>query len=196
MLGAKTVVKMKPELTFDQWVEKVFAGEPPSFDWMWENALDPTKAEWLVTYPTRLFEEPEFLIDRYSDEQLRKGFWNLPNSWELRDSIWGKELPWTLRKSCIQSMVPLFEKFFSRNPLGDTCYMWWDALRYFGDDGEERVVDEIFLALKKTLFLDSLDCQGAALHGLGHLDHSEKRSVINKYLKEHPDLDPTLNGPL
>jgi hypothetical protein len=26
----------------------------------------PRKAEWLVTYPTRLFEEPEFLISKYS----------------------------------------------------------------------------------------------------------------------------------
>jgi hypothetical protein len=116
----------------------------------------------------------------------------LPNSWELGDSIWTGELPWKLRKSCIKSMVPLFETFFSRKPLGDTCQMWWDLLRYFGDDREERVVDEMFLALKKILFLDSLECQAAALHGLGHLDHSDKESLINKYLSERPDLHPNI----
>jgi hypothetical protein len=139
----------KREPTFDRWVEKVFVGRPPSWNWMWENALHPRKAEWLVTYPTRLFHNPEFLIGRYSDKQLRKGFWNLPNSWELGDSIWTGELPWKLRKSCIKSMVPLFETFFLRKPLGDTCQMWWDLLRYFGDDREERVVDEMFLAAQE-----------------------------------------------
>lgn len=180
----------KHELTFDHWVEKVFVGGEPSWDWMWENARHPKRAEWLVTYPTRLFQGPEFLMDRYSDEQLRKGFWNLPNSWELGDSIWTTDLPWNMRKSCIESMVSLFERFFSRKPLGDTCHMWWDLLRYFGDKREEQVVDEIFRALNRILFLSSLDCQTAALHGLGHLEHSDKESLINKYLNAHRDLDP------
>ena len=157
---------------------------------MYDNALDPRRAEWLVTYPTRLFQEPEFLIGKYSYRQLRKGFWSLPDEWELKNSIWSRKLPWRLRKSCIRAMVPLFEKFFSRKPLGHTCHMWWDLLRYFGDKREERVVDEMFLALEKILFMDSVECQGAALHGLGHLDHSDKESLINKYLSEQRDLPP------
>ena len=159
---------------------------------MWENALHPREAQWLVTYPTRLFHDPEFLIGRYSDKQLRKGFWNLPNCWELGDSIWTRELPWKLRKSCIKSMVPLFERFFSRKPLGHTCHMWWDLLRYFGEDRDERVVDEMYLALKKILVLDSLDCQTAALHGLGHIEHSGKGPLINSYLSNHQDLHPDI----
>ena len=185
-------MRKKREFTFDQWVERVFVGRPPSWDWMWENAFHPRKEEWLVTYPTRLFQDPEFLIGKYSDRQLRKGFGNLPNRWELGDSIWTRNLAWKLRKSCIRAMVPLFERFFSRKPLGHTCHMWWDLLRYFGDDREERVVNEMFLALEKILLLDSLDCQAAALHGLGHLDHSDKESLIRKYLNEHRDLHPDI----
>lgn len=101
-------------------------------------------------------------------------------------------MPWKLRKSCIRAMVPLFEKFFSRKPLGQTCHMWWDLLRFFADNREDRVVEEVFLALEKILFIDSLDCQGAALHGLGHLDHPDKESLINKYLSKHEDLDPEI----
>jgi hypothetical protein len=56
----------KAALTYNQWVEKVFVGRRPSLRWILENAMCPRKAEWLVTYPTRLFEEPEFLISKYS----------------------------------------------------------------------------------------------------------------------------------
>ena len=37
--------------------------------------------------------------------------------------------------------------------------MWWDLLRYFGEDADERVVNEMYLALKKILFMGSLECQ-------------------------------------
>ncbi|HKA20073.1 MAG TPA: hypothetical protein VKN18_17420 [Blastocatellia bacterium] len=150
----------------------------------------PRKAEWLVTYPTRLFEKPEFLFNKYSYRQLRKGFWSLPNDWELSSAIWSRDLRWKLRKACIRSMVPLFDKFFSRKPLGNTCHMWWDLLRYFGKDRDGRVVNEMFLALDQILLMDSFQCQLAALHGLGHLTHARKKGAINRYLKTHPDLQP------
>lgn len=68
--------------------------------------------------------------------------------------------------------------------------MWFDLLRYFGKDRDQRVVDEIYLVLEKILFMDSFHCQGAALHGLGHLDHPDKKDLITKYLREHHDLHP------
>jgi hypothetical protein len=87
-------------------------------------------------------------------------------------------------------MVPLFEKFFSRKPLGYTCHMWFDLLRYFGEDGDKRVVNELYLTLEKILLMDSFQCQASALHGLGHLDHPAKQDVITKYLRKHRDLYP------
>jgi hypothetical protein len=182
------------EFTFDQWLNKVFTGRRPTWDWLYENALSPGRAEWLVTYPTQLFNEPELLIGRYSSRQLRRGFWSLSTSWELKDSIWSKELPWHLRRACIRSMVPLFERFFLHKPLQDTCNMWWDLLRYFGEDADERVVNEMYLALKKILFMDSLECQGAALHGLGHITHPGKQALIERYLRRHPDLHPNVRS--
>ena len=72
--------------------------------------------------------------------------------------------------------------------------MWWDLLRYFGEDADERVVNEMYLALKKILFMDSLECQGSALHGLGHLTHPGKRALIERYLGRHPDLHPSIRS--
>ena len=36
--------------------------------------------------------------------------------------------------------------------------------------------------------IDSLACQLAALHGLGHLRHPATESAITKYLERNPDL--------
>jgi hypothetical protein len=68
--------------------------------------------------------------------------------------------------------------------------MWFDLLRYFGEDRDQRVVNELYRALEKILFMDSFDCQGAALHGLGHLDHPARKDLITKYLRKHRDLNP------
>jgi len=85
---------MPVELTFDEWVEAVFTKKPPSFDWLWDNLICPEKIDWLLIYSTQLFEEPKFLIGKFSDKQLRRGFWSLPNQWELSNCIWDKEVPW------------------------------------------------------------------------------------------------------
>ena len=67
-------------------------------------------------------------------------------------------------------------------------------MRYFGDDADERVVNEMYLALKRILFMDSLECQGAALHGLGHITHHGKEALINRYLRKYPDLHPNIRS--
>ena len=179
----------KVECTFEEWVEKVFTKREPSFSWLWDNLLSPKRSPLLITYATQLFQEPEFLIERYTAKQLRKGFWNLPTGWDLRDNIWDKRVTWRLRKACIRAMVPLFEKFFSHKPLDNTCFMWWDFFRYFGDEPDEKVTAEMFRALKQILFMKSIYCQTAALHGLGHLKHIGKEALIKKYLNKNPGVE-------
>lgn len=179
----------KIEYTFDQWVEKVFVKRMPSFLWVWDNMLSPKRSPLLIAYATQLFQEPEFLIEKYTDKQFRNGFQNLPTEWGLRDCIWDKRVTWRLRRMCIRTMVPLFEKFFSHKPLDDTCFMWWDFFRYFGDDPDEKVIAEMFRALKQILFMKSMHCQLAALHGLGHLEHPRKEALIKKYLDKNPGME-------
>jgi len=44
-------------------------------------------------------------------------------------------------------------------------------------------------ALENILRMNSTEFQIAALHGLGHLEHKGKESLIQTYLKKHPHLD-------
>jgi hypothetical protein len=66
--------------------------------------------------------------------------------------------------------------------------MWWDMLRYFGNNTDKKVINEMYLALEKILWMDSTECQGAALHGLGHIEHPKKEQLVTKYLRERPNL--------
>jgi hypothetical protein len=98
----------------------------------------------------------------------------------------------------------------SVNPLNEVCYMWWDICQlrgHFGPaqaedfvlDTEELVnagpgvdpfaadlEDAIFYVLRRTLELESVTCQEAVLHGLGHRKHkfSERvASIVDEYLQ-------------
>lgn len=42
---------IKREFTFDKWIQKLFAGRPPTWDWLWNDALYPKRADLLITYP-------------------------------------------------------------------------------------------------------------------------------------------------
>jgi hypothetical protein len=48
--------------------------------------------------------------------------------------------------------------------------------------------DIFFQTLSKVLAIDSWTCQGAALHGLGHLHHPGTKELVNRYLDENPSL--------
>ena len=86
-------------------------------------------------------------------------------------------------------MVPLLERLFAREQLGDTCYMWWDFFRSFSKKRDAKVNEAILLAMERVLLLPSNECRAAALHGLGHLRHPPKSRVIRKFLRSHPELD-------
>jgi len=75
--------------------------------------------------------------------------------------------------------------------------MWWDSLAYgyfcgnknrVHSDEEKNMQDVMFETLCQILKLDSEACQGAALHGLGHLVHPDTEKVIRAWIAEHPDL--------
>ena len=53
--SARALMKER-DFTFDQWVKKVFTGREPTWDCLYDNALSPKRAQWLLTYPTQLFK--------------------------------------------------------------------------------------------------------------------------------------------
>jgi hypothetical protein len=94
-------------------------------------------------------------------------------------------------------MAELFERLFADEPLDTSVHMWWDSLCYAwhcGNSNRERGGEDLelqnifFQTLARVLAIDSWICQGAALHGLGHLHHPDTAKLISRYIEEHPSL--------
>jgi hypothetical protein len=73
----------------------------------------------------------------------------------------------------------------------ETCFdMWFDLI---GDavtgmpDGAEkqRVAEAVFQSLVEILAIEESRCQHAALHGLGHLPHPKRASIVDHWLDLH-----------
>ncbi len=137
-----------------------------------------------------LFHNSSILLTQFRPEQLEQGFWFLLGpKLDLPRLIWDERLSRELREDTIEAMVEVFRQLFSKNPLDTICYMWWDLVisPYQRRDSalEEKVVEALALILK----MDSHQCQKAALHGLGHLESTAKKAVIEIYLEQNPHLD-------
>jgi len=154
----------------------------------------------MCAYYVQLFHRPEFLVSRFTKQQLEEGFWAIMGhtvEWSTANIIDHSNLPLSSRKDCIESMAVLFERLFANEPLDTSVHMWWDSLCYAwhcGNSNRERggedleLQDIFFQTLSKVLAIDSWICQGAALHGLGHLHHPGTKELVNRYLDENPSL--------
>lgn len=157
-------------------------------------------AQLICGYYIRLFRRPEFLSTRFTKAQLEQGFWLIQGpvlECSVNNLVHYSDLSFAAREECIGSMPDLFERLFFNEPLDTSVHMWWDALCYDwhcgnrnrengGDDQELQ--DAFFSALSRVLQLNSWICQGAALHGLGHLHHPETKHLIAGFLSTHPLL--------
>ena len=191
-------------VSFDEFITFLFDREVSSDaekrePWYWhvETTFDPAV---ICAYYMRLFQEPEFLSTRFSKAQLETGFWAIqgPNlNCSAYRIIQETELPFSLREKCIRSMFNLFIRLFFTESLDTSVSMWWDSMCYDwhcgnrkrergGDD--ERMQDTFFETLSKLLSSASENCQGAALHGLGHLHHPHTPKLVERYIEEHPAL--------
>lgn len=161
--------------------------------------FDPART---CDYYLRLFKEPHFLLDRFSKAQLEVGFWAIASpgflGCAISELIWNLELPLPAREECVRSMFYLYRDLFAVEPLETAGFMWWDSIcwhlwhrgrkdRQRGGE-ESSMQDVMFETLVQILALGSENCQGAALHGLGHLHHPATEKVIEDYMRRHPDL--------
>jgi hypothetical protein len=172
-------------LAHDAWYSKI------------ELTFDPQR---LCDYYTRLFRDPCFLLESFTKIQLDEGFWAIQGGFygcSVSDLIWFPDLPFGARKECVRSMLDLFSNLFAVEPLDTAAQMWWDSLCYdwhYGNRDRQRggedlsMQDVIFQTLSSLLELDSVFCQSAAVHGLGHLHHPETKQLIQRYLERHPSL--------
>ncbi len=73
-------------------------------------------AKKMCAYYVRLFQEPEFLVSRFTKPQLEEGFWAIMGhtiEWSTANIIYDSNLPLSARKDCIESMAVLFERLFA-----------------------------------------------------------------------------------
>lgn len=168
--------------------------------WYWhvEVEFDPKK---IATFYVQLFDQPEFLLTRFTKAQLEEAFWGIqvPNlDCSVYRIIENSELPLSVREECIRSMVNLFERLFVTEPLDSSVQMWWDSLCYdwhCGNRNRDRggedleLQDIFFRTLTRVLAIDSWICQKAALHGLGHLHHPQTNELIEGFIGQYPFLN-------
>ncbi len=171
--------------------------------WYW-NAEVQCNPETVVEFYTLLFTEPGSLFDRFSREKLEQGFWAIMGQsleCSVGEVIWDEAVEFEKRAECVRSMFHLYEKFFAKDILETSGHMWWDALAYDWHSGNRRrsnggedmlMQDVMFETLEQILAVPSLACQGAALHGLGHLHHPQTGNLIDTYLAENPNLDKSM----
>ena len=77
-------------------------------------------------------------------------------------------------------LVVLSEK--SEKPLREAQLLWEQIYRNATED-KRAVLDCTLEVLIRILHIDSLPCQGAALHGLGHLRHPRRAAVVQEYIE-------------
>ncbi len=192
------------DFSFDEFVAFLFDRDIPSESanqdpWDW-NVHVQFKAEKVCSYYVQLFRQPEFLRTRFTKTQLETGFWAIQGA-NLDCSVYRiiheSDLPLSVRNECIRSMYELFKRLFATEPLDTSVQMWWDSLCYdwhCGNRKRERggedlaLQDVLFQTLENVLAIESQTCQGAALHGLGHLRHPGTPRLIERYIQEHPKL--------
>ncbi|PZM83985.1 MAG: hypothetical protein DKT66_04910 [Candidatus Melainabacteria bacterium] len=150
---------------------------------------------------TELFSNARALLEKYSRDQLEHGFWAL-QSGRLIDGLlpnlmFDQSVPFEKRADCIRAMFFLYRDLFSVDDLHTSSNMWWDSISSSNQVGwrspstledNMKVQDVMFDTLTQILYLESEECQGAALHGLGHLRHPNTEKVIRDWIATQPDL--------
>ena len=208
----------RSDLTFEQFVEFQFGqavrmhGNPWYFDldsdW-WEP--EPRTG---IAYLTRLFANGPEVLQYFSDAQIAQGLTGLIDTMAVGDQPWMRDpaTPAEERAAVWPAIATFFEAVLAprcepllghlatetRRPINTVTYMWWESFPGFAnpDDPQRALVDDAELScLERILTLDSIACQEAALHGLGHWVRREPRcaEIIDRYLASNgaavPDLE-------
>lgn len=85
-----------------------------------------------------------------------------------------------------------FREVFARDPLGRTCFMWFDSFRPIAADADARARIALAEAAVEVLTITSEACQAAALHGLGHFEHPRRREWIARFIHTAPTTSAAL----
>src|SRR5262245_6527808 len=125
-------------ISFDDFVSLIFT---PSEQVNPDTPLFQIDAKKFCAYYVQLFRNPEFLLSRFTKQELEQGFWDImgyTHDWSLGELIEYSDAPLSIRKDCIESMAVLFERLFANEPLDTSVHMWWDSLCYSWHCGNRK----------------------------------------------------------
>jgi hypothetical protein len=206
------------DVPFDAWLEHAFGrevriGRNPWFFDLDSDWWEPRSADYVNTL-TRLFENPEPLMEAFADSQIAQGLTYLVDTAAVGDDghLADPEVPIADRLRFVRSTATLFARLFAvrctprlshlDEPgcglLNGRCYMWWDTFPSIGLDGDRHLADmrqATLETLARILSIDSIPCQESALHGLGHWSRQEGGTVeriIDDFIESHPTARPEL----
>ncbi|MGE0601902.1 MAG: hypothetical protein AB7J35_20890 [Dehalococcoidia bacterium] len=145
----------------------------PGPDPDWEGkTFDPNPGDQrFVELCTELFTRFGELSAPYSIEQIDQGLWKIHGDPYFLASVHltDEAVPASTGISCVKSMLHLFTDFLAaRDPEAHvgSLYMWWDHGWF---NATPEFLHTVLASLIEVLKLPTLQCQKAALHGLGHL---------------------------
>jgi len=186
------------KMSFQAWLNFTFDNpivDPPQFH-LGTLVGDP---EILINYCTRLFADPVRLTQSYTHQQCEQSWWLIPGVDGYLGALGVKSIPFQTKRSCIQSFYVLFDKLFSHDPMGSSCFMWWERLLEGDWEGngefvrdDLQVCSEIVNGLQNILKLESEECRKSALHGLAefadYVDPKCVSEIIDNFLVDARDV--------
>jgi hypothetical protein len=200
---------MKPQIrvdlrkaTLDELIDFVFDHPEPSTDsdghrefWCWtvhlDVAIDPAHQ---LSLMAELFRGARVLLPRFSPAQIDQGLWFMfsgGSEW-FTALLADRDLPWAARRAVIRAIYELYDGLLTHIEVDQSGYMLWDLLLGKFDDDYTEIADTCFETLVRILNLPQAECQRAALHGLGHLEHVQTARVVSEYLRDQAPSDPEL----
>ncbi len=175
---------MAKEITFDDWLR----------DALTDGGLDlyvDDKAE-VNRFAVRFNNDIAQIITAHGEERTNKAVWHIYGSasgymWDVLDPSLGADrlrfmesVKWLyangFQRYCADHFGHIDSGVESPRPLNSSCYMLWDmdGIECPAVNGEEEMLEASLDVLAFALRLDHAACQESALHGLGHLSHSDR----------------------
>lgn len=202
------------EVSITDWVDYLFDHPVADPEWYYQDDppylhVAPTRAAELII---ETFERSTKLLRRFSDAQINYGLMSLVSGGHLAAVLANNRVEVGLKQRVLEAFPVLFETTMAERctahlshfdepgsgAVNSVCYMWWDAMGYYGNPNlpEQRTLDMTALAtLQQILAISHEACQESALHGLGHLQSSypdEVDSIISQWLADGPSIREAL----
>jgi hypothetical protein len=209
----------RSDLSFEEFIEFQFGPAVRMHGNAWYFDLD---ADWWepeprtgIAYLTQLFSDGANVLESFHDDQIAQGLTGLVNIMAVGDQPWMRDpvTPAEERAAVWPAIADFFRDVLASRcepslghlasemppPINTVTYMWWESFPGFAnpDDPQRGLVDDAELkALESILGIDSVACQEAALHGLGHWVRRELRcaEVIDRYLSSGGVAVPELRS--